>query len=68
MTPAISRCYHPGYAHATCQGGHPVHLDPDHYDTPRWVHCLIVDLVECPYDMEDVTGAAAPGQHRKATA
>ncbi len=65
MTPAIARCYHPKYAHSVCAAGHPVHLDPDHYDQPRWVHCTIADLVACPHDLEDVTGAAAPGRHRK---
>ena len=39
-------------------------MDVDHYDTPRWVHCLIADLVLCRHDLEDVTGAATPGKHR----
>ena len=60
------RCYHPSYAHGTCPAGHPVHLDVDHYETPMWVHCTILDVVQCPADLEDVSGASAgyAGKHR----
>lgn len=64
LTPFTPRCYQPQAAHGQCPAGHGIHLDVDHYDTPRWVHCLIVDLVQCPHDLEDVTGAAQPGNRR----
>lgn len=62
--PATLRCYHPHLSHGDCPAGHRIHLDVDHYDQPMWVHCLIADLVQCPHDLEDVTGAALPGKHR----
>lgn len=62
--PIQPRCYHPQLSHAACPSGHPVHLDVDHYDEPTWVHCLIRDVVTCPHDYEDITGAALPGKHR----
>ena len=65
LTPFEPKCYQPAAQHAQCQAGHAVHLDVGNYDQPMWVHCLLVDLVECPHDSEPVLDVAGyTGKHR----
>lgn len=56
-------CYQPNLSHGECPAGHGIHLDVDHYDTPRWVHCTVADLMTCPAEMSDLAGDYV-GKHR----